>query len=1603
MASKAKHNTEKKIYVKWIMNSFSSLMGFYNYVKNQNYGQIVTLNYAHLTSQSKPFVVLGKIIRLTPRLPDIRRAICKKTAPASTLLIKEVFVSVDSIEFGKVFKVKFLGDIANEIETADIHIGDRVVLINPVITENTDLIQHPDVNSLSAVLFDSTSSSVLFCSKISSSMPNKLLDCFRCSTPVSDKKSECEVSESESIENKGNTINNKLLFNRLDGKINILQEHTKQNSPKRMIQKTNHSPLKLNTKQHNYIVKNSLNFEETSNNSFIKSDNLGKNNKESEFNKHDYVKVKDLNDKHLNKKVNMFVIVLDVTQKENAGRKKCLITRVIDDSCIKFKPFTVYVYYEDKKPKVEQKWILRLRHVKIESYNGVFDGRVFSAGSVVSFPPINSDFEPEKPITLRKAPYDCNEYDMSFVINLRKFLIGKNWNLLVMMGGFFPNLPSVTKQNNLESISDENYFSLKCEIVHFRMFFDFNIIVLTVKDGTALQHYSYHVPKDCKLWSEVLSSREKYVFGLNEVDIIIKNIDPMFDSSNFKSDSVVSINNIQILRNETKNGEALIFAVDASYKTSKIEILPNHMCKTQKKPTFLNIVEEDDDDDESRIDNEESFELEKNYKSKAREVIEGLADLPKDLGCGVLDIDSEVIEDIKKFPFTKQALKRKKLFYQDNPNLDSLGSSSESTCDFYESSKLKKVKNCSVILNKVNDEVLRSNSRHNAINTSLNKSNINRNESEEPSKNVSNELIQNEPSGSKKRVSFKKNNDSLCQNKIVLKKNGSSFETILLKENVKISSDLKSTNLLPVVKISKLYDSTCDTKEKDKKSNEEESKSFDFDTHRLVTLSGEQIQDNLHLKEHSKRLYDEINIIKLSPQNNPNENPLIKRKSRLTMKDSFNSSDSDDSNDFIQNYCQNNYKKIKNPSENVVTFSTNNNQNKTVSFNNEKVEKTIQKASCMNKIYDNLVSSSNTSIYSNDDNFVSNCNSKVMFCHKGQHKKQIHEDYDSIDHNNLSESEENFVSNEKIDLEIQSKKITSLLEDSMDCDEALIMDGNIISKSHESSDKSIVNNSLINTVKNLNLPSEKINCQTNDNITISNATFTKRKRGRPRLKKNIKLYKNEISDEKRKTSPVVSPSEMYLSSNECHSPVHISDNKSELSNTDLLIDEDSDSMKSGFSDKIDINSYVKHSKVLANELSEKLIKDNYNSDYYGEKDRLVYSPIEFQRKSLSLTELSPKNETFKNSLPTINTIKSSWKNRILSHHNTVEKINISDNSANNSPPSPTESIKTVQFPFRNYRKLCRHQPYCFNVKNRNNYSSSDNKSISRIEDWLQTVQTDNPVSLSESNVDCIDSDKEMDKVDEVYEQEEQVAAVEEKLQQGKEEVRNNEADEEENIYLENKNKHKVQTDSQMESQSQSISEFVKAESKSKCVPKTQMSAVIVKSEMSFTAVIWDLRPSVTDNSLDIISGFCKESCENFFIHSALKFNEDLKPICPGCYKKGKEVLVKLEFLFELLLILQTGHSITALVYGDHANKFVGCTSKDYLDNEDIRVQVKQRLQYFLGNGHNSSIRYTPPFPVHLIPISLTAPDQTTFIRFCLINTDLPPINYQSPHSMFNIK
>lgn len=38
---------------------------------------------------------------------------------------------------------------------------------------------------------------------------------------------------------------------------------------------------------------------------------------------------------------------------------------------------------------------------------------------------------------------------------------------------------------------------------------------------------------------------------------------------------------------------------------------------------------------------------------------------------------------------------------------------------------------------------------------------------------------------------------------------------------------------------------------------------------------------------------------------------------------------------------------------------------------------------------------------------------------------------------------------------------------------------------------------------------------------------------------------------------------------------------------------------------------------------------------------------------------------------------------------------------------------------------------------------------------------------------------------------------------------------------------------------------------------------------------------------------------------------------------GKEAFVKLEFLFELLLILNMGHSVTALVYNDHANKFLG--------------------------------------------------------------------------------
>lgn len=71
-----------------------------------------------------------------------------------------------------------------------------------------------------------------------------------------------------------------------------------------------------------------------------------------------------------------------------------------------------------------------------------------------------------------------------------------------------------------------------------------------------------------------------------------------------------------------------------------------------------------------------------------------------------------------------------------------------------------------------------------------------------------------------------------------------------------------------------------------------------------------------------------------------------------------------------------------------------------------------------------------------------------------------------------------------------------------------------------------------------------------------------------------------------------------------------------------------------------------------------------------------------------------------------------------------------------------------------------------------------------------------------------------------------------------------------------------------------------------------------------------------------------------------------------------------------------------------------------MENTRLRVQVIRKLKYYLGAGQNSSIRYTPPFQVQIVPISLTTPDQAHCIRFCVVNTILPPINNKCHSSMF---
>lgn len=75
----------------------------------------------------------------------------------------------------------------------------------------------------------------------------------------------------------------------------------------------------------------------------------------------------------------------------------------------------------------------------------------------------------------------------------------------------------------------------------------------------------------------------------------------------------------------------------------------------------------------------------------------------------ILESDSEelvepkVIDDLKKYPLTAQAMRRHKLFHKDESHFDSFISSSESTCDFHDYSKIKKQKKNGKIFNKVTD------------------------------------------------------------------------------------------------------------------------------------------------------------------------------------------------------------------------------------------------------------------------------------------------------------------------------------------------------------------------------------------------------------------------------------------------------------------------------------------------------------------------------------------------------------------------------------------------------------------------------------------------------------------------------------------------------------------------------------------------------------------------------------------------------------------------------------------------------------------------------------------------------------------------------------
>lgn len=99
----------------------------------------------------------------------------------------------------------------------------------------------------------------------------------------------------------------------------------------------------------------------------------------------------------------------------------------------------------------------------------------------------------------------------------------------------------------------------------------------------------------------------------------------------------------------------------------------------------------------------------------------------------------------------------------------------------------------------------------------------------------------------------------------------------------------------------------------------------------------------------------------------------------------------------------------------------------------------------------------------------------------------------------------------------------------------------------------------------------------------------------------------------------------------------------------------------------------------------------------------------------------------------------------------------------------------------------------------------------------------------------------------------------------------------------------------------------------------------------------DVRPSLNDDAMEMVSGYCRSGCHEMYLHSTLiTDNKNKIFLCPSCNKQGLKKEVQLMLFVELKVMNTSGVYMDVFVCGKQAENFFGCSVQQYTSDVSLR-------------------------------------------------------------------